>query len=272
MKNKLRHLERELLLRAWQRMSLRRRALIRQSDGDVVRLDYPRKDIFLHVDSHIDLRRARSCEKEPGTIQWLEEDVEAGSVLFDIGANVGAYSLVAWAKSGGSTKVYAFEPGVTTFPQLCRNIVLNRATDSIVPLNIALSSRHELQAFKYNSLLAGAGEHLGLEENSSTSNRGAEVAFSQPVVTYSLDDVIRLFELPAPHHIKIDVDGHEYGILQGATRVLESGALRTMQIEIGEADPFAAQIKSLLAVKGFRIKRVSRHGDGPLADYVFEKA
>jgi len=272
MKEKLRSLERALLRRAWQTISIRRRALIRQTDRDVVRLDYPRKDIFLHVDSHIDLRRARSCEKEPGTVAWLEEDVEDGSVLFDIGANVGAYSLVAWAKSAGKTKVFAFEPGATTFPQLCRNIILNGAADAIVPLNIALSSRRELQLFKYNTLLAGGGEHLGLsDEASASSQHSASVSFTQPVITYALDEVIELFRLPWPNHIKIDVDGHEYGILEGATKVLDSDALRTIQIEIGEDDRFATEMKALLSSRGFRVKRVSRHGQGPVADYVFEK-
>ena len=59
-------------------------------------LDYSRRDIFLHIESDFEyLVRRRSCKKEPETVQWLEASLHPGDVLYDVGANIGAYSLVA---------------------------------------------------------------------------------------------------------------------------------------------------------------------------------
>ena len=265
-------LKKTLFLKAWNMVPVWKRAWLRQSDLDILKLDYPRKDIFLHLNSRVDIRRAQSCEKEPGTIEWIENDMEDGSVFYDVGANVGAYSLVAWAKSGGRTRVYAFEPGLTTYPQLCRNILLNRAQAGITALNIALSNRSALQHFKYNDLLPGAGEHLGLGATASSSSQHTDnVVFTQPILTHSLDEAMALFDLPQPNHIKIDVDGHELEILQGAEKALDSSALRTIQIEIGEKDAYGPKVKAMLEGKGFKVKRVARHGSGPIADYVFSR-
>jgi FkbM family methyltransferase len=261
-----------LFKQIWSLIPLRQRAWIHQSDLDILKLDYPGKDLYLHMNSLIDVRRAQSCAKEPGTVEWLEKDVEDGSVFFDIGANIGAYSLIAWGKSGGKTKVYAFEPGLTTYPQLCRNILLNRAHEGIQALNVALSNQTSLQHFKYNNLLPGAAEHLGLSDSTSASAQHTQkVVFSQPVLTHSLDEAMPLFGLPQPNHIKIDVDGHELEILQGAAKALQNAAMRTVQIEIGEKDPASPKIKALLESLGYKVKRVSPHGDGAIADYVFAK-
>src|SRR5688572_14716010 len=59
------------------------------------RLDYDRADIYLRVTSKVEGFRIHACAKEPFTIEWIHGQLRAGDVLYDIGANVGAYSLVA---------------------------------------------------------------------------------------------------------------------------------------------------------------------------------
>jgi FkbM family methyltransferase len=252
---------------AWSSLPLRVRALLKDYP-DRVRLDYRRKDLYLAVSSPMDVGRAAACAKEPGTVRWIEEQVSG--VFYDIGANVGAYSLVAWAFSNGRTRVIAFEPGFSTFPQLCRNILLNGSEGQITPLNIALSDHSGPEVFRYGSIDAGAAQHVGLSTGATASgSNDGRVVFQQQMWTHTLDDAIDRFQLPAPAHIKIDVDGHELAILVGAERTLKAGTVRSLQIEIGELDPDTAAIHSFLEGCGFSVDRVSPHVGGTIADLVF---
>lgn len=262
----------------WNVLPLDYRVLAKEAP-DVARLDYPGHDLYIHVTSNADIDRANSCRKEPGTVQWIEQDVSG--VFFDIGANVGAYSLVAWARfreragSSGSPrriKVYAFEPGFSTFPQLCRNILLNGCGDAIVPLNLALSDKSELREFRYARLESGAASHLGLSRDGGHAQENSpDVAFTQPMWVHSLDDAIIKFRLPQPNHVKIDVDGHELAILRGAEATLKSVELRSLQVEVGEHDVNGPLIRALLESHGFSVTRIAQHPSGPIADYVFSR-
>lgn len=126
----------------------------------VKKMDYKRIDIFLNVDSHIEYNtRMYSCEKEPETINWIETFFKGGEILFDIGANVGVYSLVASKFYNGGILVYAFEPAFPNFVQLCKNILLNDCQESIIPLQIALSDKTAINIFNYNNVTPGGALH-----------------------------------------------------------------------------------------------------------------
>lgn len=100
---------------------------------DVVRLDFPDCDIWIRASSPAEKNwRARSCAKEPWTVEWLRGAVRPGEVLYDVGANVGTYALVA-AKHAPA-RVVAFEPGYANFARLCDNIRLNGCQHAIVPV------------------------------------------------------------------------------------------------------------------------------------------
>src|SRR6185436_17615377 len=105
------------------------------ASGEVapVRLDFPDHDIWLRATFPSERKwRARACAKEPWTVRWLQEHVGRGEVLYYIGANVGAFSLIAAIARGAS--VVAFEPGYATFARLCENIQLNGCGEAIVPV------------------------------------------------------------------------------------------------------------------------------------------
>jgi hypothetical protein len=59
------------------------------------------------------------------------------------------------------------------------------------------------------------------------------IRYRQPVVLAPLDDLVERFGLPAPRHIKLDVDGGELAVLEGAARTLASPSLATVLVEIG---------------------------------------
>src|ERR1700687_4158414 len=118
------------------------------------KMDYRLSDIFLHIDTDIESSvRLRSCEKEPETISLIETSFRPGDVFYDIGANVGAYSLVASKCYKGAVTCYAFEPAFSNFYQLCRNLILNQCEGGVVPLQIAFSDATSIETFNYTTLI-----------------------------------------------------------------------------------------------------------------------
>lgn len=235
-----------------------------QSRKNVGLLDTSKKQILMRLESRDTLSRLDSCAKEPETIKWIDSYVKKDDVLFDIGANVGAYSLYAASVIG--SRVYSFEPSPSTFRLLLENIHLNRLSSTITPFNIPLSSSSDMKVFKYSSLSSGAASHTGLEQSESTND-----TISQPVLTTTLDELTTRYNIPQPNHIKIDVDGHELDILKGARKTLDSSSLRSVQVELSERDQNYEQIVSIMKQSQLRIDHVNKHPNSKATDIVFVK-
>lgn len=156
---------------------------------------------------------------EEETIVWLDTIVADGDVVWDIGANVGLYAL--WcAKRHPKASVFAFEPNVLTFPFLARHAISNGLSDRVVPLPFALADAGpEIATFRLSTLLPGwAGNQLELADAPKMWFDREEGRF--PVPAGSVDNLIEIYGLPTPDHIKLDVDGIEPTILAGAKRAL----------------------------------------------------
>lgn len=216
----------------------------------IVALDYPRHDVRLMIGSRMERKwRVHSCAKEPWTVAWLEESVSEGSVLYDVGANVGAFSLIAAKLCGGRGTVVAFEPGYASFARLCDNTVLNDCQGVVMPLPLALGSTTGVGTLRYKSLHPGQSRHHFKESEWVRMGAGDSDRYYQPVLAMSLDEAVRQFKLPLPDHIKLDVDGRELNVLQGASATLRSPGLRSILVEIDDA--LTEPVVSLLAESAF---------------------
>jgi FkbM family methyltransferase len=211
------------------------------------RLDYPEADLFIHVESEQEFwRRANSCSKEPEMLAWIKAFFRPGDVLYDVGANIGAYSMVA-VKAVPNVTVYAFEPAAINYAQLCRNVYSNGLVGSVFPMPVALSDRTVLDWFNYANLTAGGAFHA-LGEPIDYSGHQFQPVFRQPVLSYRIDDLVDSFQVRAPTHLKIDVDGIEFRVLLGAERAL--ARVRSVMLELNRWDTEAADITNYLARKG----------------------
>jgi FkbM family methyltransferase len=211
------------------------------------KLDYEHADILMRVTTKGEQVRLRGCAKEPFTIEWIHRRIRPGDVLYDIGANVGVYSLVAAKKPGGGARVVSFEASYATVGSLCANIVLNQLAGQIMPLPIALSDATGMNVFSLRDLKAGAARHaLGYDPPED-----GPTLYQQPVLMFTLDDVIEMFQLPLPNHIKLDVDGGELAVLRGAVRTLRSPSLHSMLVEVSTTQ--SGEVTELLAGHGLRL-------------------
>ena len=183
---------------------------------------------------------------EPETLAWIDS-FAPGETLWDVGANVGLYSL--YSGLGGRNPVLAFEPSGFNFGLLVEHVALNGLGRFVSPFCVALGQvERRLAHLHMRHTDAGHGSNaLGEARNTF----GAfEAVFEQAIPACSVDDFRELFSLPAPDHIKIDVDGIEVDIVRGAEKTLP--AVKSLLIEIeGETGlTHAAEIEQRLAVAG----------------------
>lgn len=169
-------------------------------------------------------------DKEPETLKWINEfikvDGESDLVFYDIGANIGIYSLYA-ASRFPSAKILAFEPDSQSFSSLAQNIHVNKL--NILPYPFAINDLSGIGKVLLSSMSAGAGacSLSGKYLFSSTDQ-----TFEQGVFFVSLDDLVYKYNFPLPNYIKIDVDGIEGKILKGASSLLKSNQVRGILVEL----------------------------------------
>ena len=156
--------------------------------------------------------------KEPDTLTWLE-NIPEGAVLWDVGANIGLYSIYAAKKS--KAVVFAFEPSVFNLEILARNIYHNGLQKCITIVPIALSYTVNSSSFKLSSTSWG-GALSSFGEDFDQHGGVLNSIFEYQIMGMTMDAAITLLNIPAPRYIKIDVDGIEHFILRGGVKTLES--------------------------------------------------
>lgn len=193
------------------------------------------------------VKRMRSLfDKEPMTLAWIDS-FRQGEVLFDIGANVGMYTVYAAVMR--RARVYAFEPEALNYAELNKNIYLNQLHDQVLGYCLALSDVDKTDRLLLSDFGLGISYH-DFEENSWTDDKefapdwvvSREGRKAQGCIGRRLDSLVR-DGLPVPDHIKIDVDGLEHRVIAGMHDLLQDTRVQTMLIEINFDNP-----KNLLAV------------------------
>jgi FkbM family methyltransferase len=210
-------------------------ALEKMNSSMVSRVDVPAGSLLFATPTPLLQARAKSVmTKEPDTIRWID-GFEPGDVFWDVGANVGVFCLYAVRQRG--VRVLAFEPSADNYAVLCRNVEINAFEDRVAPYCIALSGGTELGVLNSPSREMGASLHqFGKRGEASRYWDGGSTISTQGVVGFSIDDFIGQFRAPFPTRLKIDVDGLEWPILQGAKNTLCDRRLKSVMAELPLSD------------------------------------
>ena len=207
---------------------LHRKRLERQLERAPVLVETPVPDAGVSVSFSVHTwieyhNRARdSYSGEPDMIDWLKTTLQPGDVLWDIGANVGAYSILA-AKLCPGARVFSFEPFIPTFSHLWENIVLNAVTAQVFPVCAGLSNRTAPESLSVVDPRAGSAGH-------QVGETGGKM--QQGVIAVRGDDLHTLFGLPQPTLLKLDIDGLEIVAVEGLRETLRLATLRSVMIEV----------------------------------------
>jgi FkbM family methyltransferase len=224
-------------------------------------LDYSEIDIagkamrFATTGSSSRKRLRTLFTKEPITLAWIDTFAE-GETLFDIGANVGMYTVYAAVMRNSS--VYAFEPEALNYAELNKNIFLNTLHGRVLAYCLALSDVDKADRLLLSDFGLGISYH-DFEENSWTEDKvfapdwvvGKDDRRQQGCIGRRLDSLIAE-GLPVPAHIKIDVDGLEHRVVAGMIKTLRRPDLKTVLIEINFDNPKNLAIADLMADLGWR--------------------
>jgi len=144
--------------------------------------------------------------------RYFKSLLTPGSVVFDVGANVGYYSLISAPLVGPGGRVYAFEPASQQFALLKNNASRNGLCQ-ILPHKLALSEKS-----------GQAILHLEDEFNTGTASlrqAGPIDRLDEIVTCTTLDDFADSQVLDRLDVVKIDVEGNELTVLRGGRRTLE---------------------------------------------------
>lgn len=178
------------------------------------------------LDRHGSYWALDGTSSEPKTIGWIN-GFAADDVFYDIGANVGLYSL--YASLHRHCRCVALEPNPFSFDALIRNMLLNQLQGRITALCLAAAQHDGITALGFVSDQSGA---IG----STLTDRNGAGARIDAMVT-RLDTLVQLNHIPFPNHIKIDVDGIEDLVVAGALSTLGDNRVRSLLIEVCDGPP-----------------------------------
>ena len=203
------------------------------------------------ANARLDSRNRTYGTKEPGTIEWIDGFAE-GSILWDIGANIGLYSL--YAARSRQCKVIAFEPSVFCLEFLARNIWQNNLQKLVSIVPNPLSDATSVNLLTLNS------REWGESSNSfgTTLNQdGKEInpSLKYQILGITMDDAINKLGIPKPEHVKIDVDGIEPMILLGGAEILK--VVQSVSIEVPTYAGAKQKVAEILTSAGLYLDKES---------------
>jgi len=221
----------------------------------------PRYSMFTNRDGiHFDLDLQDLIQKTIFCFHYFEANdvavfrsfIQPGNTVFDVGANIGQYSMLASKLVGNQGKVYAFEPSPDVVKPLKHHLKINNCSNvDLVPK--AVSSHNGLAEFYPANERGNQGVGSLLPSNPDQGQTRTESSVS--VETITLDSFCEKHGIERVDLLKIDVEGYDLDVLKGAERLLSRCPHLVIQSEVEPEN---------LVLRGFTpddfIRYMSGHG------------
>lgn len=161
--------------------------------------------------------------REPAVMKAVVEHVNPNDCVWDVGANIGYFTVIFAKCVGDQGKVFAFEPEPKTYQETCNNVQLNSLTNvEILPFGL---SDQDSEAF----LTPGATIQSGIHSLSTTEGNPEQ---SLRVKLFKGDHLVERGEADVPTVLKIDVEGTEELVIRGLNNTLRDPRCRVVICEI----------------------------------------
>jgi FkbM family methyltransferase len=181
---------------------------------------------------------------EAGTLAEMARTLRPGDVFVDAGASVGQMSMMASQLVGDDGLVLAFEPHPGRFRELTNTVAANHARN-VVCFPCGLSDEASgvaLYTDRVSPSMVAVGDTEGASEQTTVAR---------------LDDILAANSIDRVRMLKVDVEGFELKVLQGAVGLLDSDAPPVLCVEHGvyDAEPFPPFIERLGRYRFFQLRR-----------------
>jgi len=155
---------------------------------------------------------------EPAEVAFVRKHLAPGDTVLDVGANAGLYTVIAARAVGPSGHVFAFEPDERALALLRRNIARNALTNVTV-IEAAVSDETGQRQF-------AAASDIAMSSLADVRRDDQQIQAWRTVDTIRLDDAVQKHRAQGATFLKIDVEGAEKLVFEGAPNLLTNAAER----------------------------------------------
>lgn len=197
------------------------------------KLDYhPRilkkKKINLYTPTKITSFRASTFfTKEKDTICWIDKFGKNNNVFFDIGANIGLYSL--YYSSLYKSPVFSFEPDFQNLYLFKKNIILNKLQKFIKIVPNPVYNKYSFGSLIYDIKNLSGSSNIFFNDKKFINKKNFKKI---SILSIKIDDLTENSITPYPSLIKIDVDGSEIEVIKGAYKTITSKECVSVLVEV----------------------------------------
>lgn len=223
-------------------------------------IETPRGPLSFVVLGRMSVGRAAALfTKQPGTIEWID-GFRPDSVFWDIGANIGVYTLYAALRR--DVRVVAFEPAAVNYFMLSANCEINNLVDRVDCVLAGLSDKRALGRLRVSQFTPA-------RSFSFRGRQDAEEESLQSALLVTIDQLIADYGVLCPNYIKIDVPGLTESIIAGGMQTLARPDVREIHVEMKEETATGQHIIEMLGQCGLEL--ATRHTHRGTTDVTFSR-
>ena len=211
-------------------------------------MEFPTRAGVIHMRSPSDtarIRAKRAPTKEVETLEWID-GFKSNDVLWDIGSNIGVFTLYA-AKVIG-VRVVAFELLPWNLTCLIANLTLNDLHDKVSAFCVGITDQNapiSVNVPLTADTWGGAGGQINTDYNGF--GQPLKTLYTMTALGFTVDDFAALEGIPFPNHIKMDIDGNEDKMLAGANKTLADPRIKSLMFEFQplNSEQMTREVKAL---------------------------